>query len=372
MATLGSYFLNGPSLSSSTSIFSDIGLTTIAPDGFYSDGVTSREQLSGILLPETICIDCGTPCGEPINASGGQGIYLVNLNLGSSLSNVGAVIIRFRSQQVPDGIRVVYNGVTYNKLSSPISGVQQSSAGANNFTVIGNSAFDCGLAGNTTNFPTLTEYLYEEGSFVPTGNTQDITIYPGDVVLGSFSGLAFMVIPKPNVDPAIANIQVIGPCSGTVWDITTSCPELLPEFSGSERYEDPIISCSDSFTRTYYFAKVHLALDSFVGLYDFVFKDAYGVNMLGNGFYLINNVALPNKVIEVNNGVVVSISDCDGVTCLQYEAQCEIGTGDVDYTDCNGDGQSISLNQGDVVGFCAKPGTISSTGGALVSITGNC
>ena len=55
MATSGSYFLNGPSLSSSTTVYSDISLSVVAPDGFYSDGVVSREQVSGVLLPPVIC-----------------------------------------------------------------------------------------------------------------------------------------------------------------------------------------------------------------------------------------------------------------------------------------------------------------------------
>ena len=58
MATLGNYYLNGPSLSTATGIFTDVNLTTCAPAGWYSDGVISR-QLSGCkLLPQQNCPDC--------------------------------------------------------------------------------------------------------------------------------------------------------------------------------------------------------------------------------------------------------------------------------------------------------------------------
>lgn len=63
MATSSSYYINGPSLGSSTAVFLDATLTTLAPDGFYSDSVISREQVGGALLPQQDC-DCG---GIPVS-----------------------------------------------------------------------------------------------------------------------------------------------------------------------------------------------------------------------------------------------------------------------------------------------------------------
>lgn len=309
MAISSTYYLNGPSLSSSTTIYSDSSLTIIAPDGFYSDGVISREQVSGILLPAVPCGTCATPCGGTINGSGAQGIYLLNLDAGSTASDVGAVIIRFNPQSVPDGIRVNYNGSIYNKLSSPVDGVHQSTD-PNGFTMVGALAADCGLTGNTTNYPTIAEFLYVGSSFVATGNTQNITIAPGDVSLGSAPGNCVMVIPKVNATPSLFNFEMIGPCGGTAWGISIDCPVLLPSFLGSTEYGLTSIPCDEPIDQTYYFAKVHTAIDSFVGLYDYVFVDEYGATPLANGFYLISNVASPNKVIEVQNGVVIAITDC--------------------------------------------------------------
>ena len=58
MATSSTYYLNGPSLGSSTAVFLDSALSILAPDGFYSDGVNSREQVGGVLLPQQVCTDC--------------------------------------------------------------------------------------------------------------------------------------------------------------------------------------------------------------------------------------------------------------------------------------------------------------------------
>jgi hypothetical protein len=58
MAVSSSYYINGPSLESATAVFIDSSLLTCAPDGFYSDGVISREQVSCVLLPQQSCPSC--------------------------------------------------------------------------------------------------------------------------------------------------------------------------------------------------------------------------------------------------------------------------------------------------------------------------
>jgi len=58
MSTLGNYYLNGPSLSTATGVFTDVELTTCAPAGWYSDGVISRELVGCKLLPQQNCPDC--------------------------------------------------------------------------------------------------------------------------------------------------------------------------------------------------------------------------------------------------------------------------------------------------------------------------
>lgn len=309
MAINATYYLDAADLGSAVSVYLDLSLSYIAPDGIYGDGVITREQSSGILLTSQPCATCGTPCGSSIGGSGGTGIYLINLDAGTTISDVGAIIVRFDPYGVPDGIRATYNSVVYNKLSSPIDGVHQSVT-YGYFTVVGDLSSDCSLTGNTTVFPTLTEYLYSGTSFVATGNTQSITIFPGDVSLGAAPGNCVMVIPKTSPAPNVVSFEMIGPCGGTAWSITVNCPVLLPSIIGSDSSESELIPCGTPMTNTYYFVKVHSAVDSFVGLYDYVFTDAYGEFPLGNGYYLINNVAVPNKVILVLNGIVTAITNC--------------------------------------------------------------
>lgn len=52
------FYINGPSLASATAVFSDALLTTCAPDGFYSQGSITREQVDCVLLPQQTCPSC--------------------------------------------------------------------------------------------------------------------------------------------------------------------------------------------------------------------------------------------------------------------------------------------------------------------------
>lgn len=60
MATSGTYYLNAASLALATAVYSDAGLITLAPDGFYSDNSIVREQLLGVLQAQSSCPGCGT------------------------------------------------------------------------------------------------------------------------------------------------------------------------------------------------------------------------------------------------------------------------------------------------------------------------
>ena len=140
MATSGTFYLDAPSLSTATVVYSNAALTTVAANGYYSDGSISRQQLAGVLLPPVICPACSVPCGGTISANGAQGIYYLSTNLGSP---TGAVVIRFNPQSVPDGILAVYDGDIYNGVSSPTFGWLQGSAGLP--TYIGATSGDCGI-----------------------------------------------------------------------------------------------------------------------------------------------------------------------------------------------------------------------------------
>lgn len=332
MAISSTYYLNAPSLASATAVFSNAALTTLAADGFYSDGVISREQVSGVLLPQQSCPSCATPCGETINASGGQGIYLLDLETGTTGGDVGAVIVRFDPYGVPDGIRATLGANVYNKLTSSVDGLHQSST-SGNFTYVGQTSGDCGISGTT--YPALAEFSYNGTSFVATGDTQSITVNAGDVSLGtSAPGNCLMVIPKLTASPSIINFEVVGPCSGTAWTMSVACPELLTGFSSSLSAVSSVAACALSETVTYYNASL-ADTPGTVGLYDFVYADAYGNTPLAAGYYRASgSITGSNDWFQVSSaGVVIALGVCAPTTAsLAWsftEAGGSVGTMDL-------------------------------------------
>lgn len=306
MAINSTFYLNAPSLGSATAVFLDSNLTNCAPNGFYSDGTIVREQKNCILLPQQTCPACAVPCGIPINGrTGGQGIFLINLNTGDT---IGAVIIRFDPYDVPDGIRATFDGIVYNRLTSPIDGIHQST-NSNNYTFIGKTSSDCGISGTT--YPALQEFLYNGGAFLPTGVTKSLAVNPGDVSLGTLApGNCMMVIPKANSSPSIINFEIAGPCNGTSWLINIACPILLTEFPSSSVRENLFGICETIITEYYYNASLGNT-PGIVDVYDFVYSDNIGSIPLDNGFYYANgSISGGANWFQVTNGVVVSVGFC--------------------------------------------------------------
>jgi len=303
MATSGTFYLDAPSLSTATVVYSNAALTTVASNGFYSDGSIVREQVSGVLLPQQACPSCSVPCGGSIIESGNDGIYYLNTDLGSG---TGAIIIEFNPYGVPDGIVAVYNSTIYNGVSSPNYGWLQGTAGL--ATYMGAVGSDCGIVAGSPY--TLDEFQYNGISFVALGTTESVTILSGQTQLTATGpGNTVMVIPKPTASPAILNLSFIGPCSGTAFDVSVSCPAALPSFSSSTVNASSALACSSTINQTYYVAHVN-GSGGTLGLYDLVFSDVNGQFKLGAGYYQTNDAGT-NEWYQVDaNGVVIAFGDC--------------------------------------------------------------
>lgn len=303
------YYLNGTTLSNSTVVYDDAALTIVSADGFYADGSgISREQVSGILGPIQDCPECLTPCGSTFNPASGAGVYELNVDLGEAR---GAVIIKFTPFSVPDGIKVTYRGVFYNKFSSPIDGYHGGQPyGA--YTYLGNDVPqppDSCLPTAGTTYSDLTKYKYEDGvGYVDTGLTTSITPQAGEISLtsGAAPGVCVMVIPKISLTPSNIKLDIIGVCVGTGFNIEVECPVFLTGFDSSLVGVDSASACGFALDQTYYNAPVSGTAGN-PAINDWVFSDEYGSNVLPQGFYKIN----ATEYIEVDvNGVVINRANC--------------------------------------------------------------
>ena len=305
------YYINGTNLSNSTSIFTDAELTICAADGYYSDGSgVVRRQVDCVLGAIQSCPTCLTACGlGTITHSSGEGVFLLDIDLGDTASDEGAVIVKFTPANIPDGIKATYGGVVYNKFSldNATEGGYKGSTFANGYTYLGYNSATCVPVAGTT-YSGLTEYKYNGTSFTSTGNTQDITPQVGELQLNTVTnpGTFYMVIPKVAQSIKELNIEISGLCPTTAFTIEVDCPVLLTGFSTSLVAGSSAAACALSLVGEYYNAPVSGTAGN-PAITDWVFSDEYGSNVLAQGFYKIS----ATEYIEVDaNGVVIDRANC--------------------------------------------------------------
>ncbi len=306
------YYLNGTTLENSTSIYTDAALTTCASDGFYADGSGIVRELSSCILgPVQTCPTCLTACGgAPITYSLGEGVFLLDIDLGDTVSDVGAAIVKFTPANIPDGIKATYNGVVYNKFSldNATVGGYKGSTVADGYTYLGYDSATCVPVAGTT-YSNLTKYRYNGTSFVDTGTTEDITPQAGELQFSTVAnpGTFYMVIPKVSQSIKELNIEIAGVCTATAFTVEVECPVLLTSFLSSVRGNTQIQACGFSVISTPIYNAPVSGTAGNPAVNDWVFSDAYGENVLAQGFYKINAL----EFIEVDaNGIIIQRANC--------------------------------------------------------------
>lgn len=323
MASTENKYIDSSNFATALAVYDDINLTIKAADGTYQYNGEYRTQLNGILGPLIVCDDCippPIPCSGTINPpTGNQGLYQLIVSTGETVNDTGAILVYFNPQSVPDGIRVLYDGVYYNRLSSPTDGNLQTTSGVSDaFTILGNSNACVPSIPDTSSYNFFNGY--NQGGWVSgTPTPQDVTINTGDDVYGGAGEFSVLVIPKPNATPSDITVQVLGPCSGTAWSISVDCPTDLPSFTG-----EAIGSSTDCGTTssTFYFARFKDATNTYPVVNNPVFLDANGSSRATDQNYLMDN----DKVITVTNGVVSAIVDCSSAPATAFTASTSYPT----------------------------------------------
>lgn len=305
------YYLDAPTLGSATCIFTDSTLSICAPDGFYSDGVITRQLIGCILLPQQPCPTCGIPCGGAISGSGGTGVYLLDIDTGTTPSDVGAIVIKFDPFSVPDGIVAIFDGLEYNALSSPYYGFLQGLP-TSAPTFIGVTGSSCPII-DVGGSGIFNEYAYDGTSFILTGNTVPVTTLASQAQLTTGGpGLCVMVVPKTTPSPSVINIKVYGLCGGTGWNIDVNCPVMLTQYFRSQG-STGTLECPSPIDQPLYVVPV-TGIAPVLGQYDWVFSDPYGQNVLPDGWYFGQPSIMPgiNDAFHVTDGVIDSFTNFCG------------------------------------------------------------
>ena len=307
MAVFGTYYIDAATFATASGVYTDAALTTGAPDGYYSDGIIYRLQTGGVLARSILCPTCLPACSTPIGGGGGEGVFYVTFDMGSS---IGAIIITLTptGSAIPIGLTATYGVAVSNEFSSVNDGYLAGTAGLPTF--VGDTAFDCGLSGGTF---TENEYVYSGGVFTANGLSKVFGVAAGQVQTTTGTpGACVMVISKLNISPNTLSMVIYAPCAGSTWTISAACPVVLTGISCSTA---PQISagdaCTQSFASTYYNAPVTGTSGS-PAMHDWIFVDVNAQQKLsdagGAGFYKWDDGSVTGSWFQIDaNSVIISV-----------------------------------------------------------------
>ena len=340
MAALGTYCFDGLNFSQASALFTDTGLTTLAADGYYSQGGIIRQQLNGVLLNAQPCGECLVPCGSGLSASvSDNGTFSADVDVANT---TGAIVMYFfMGSAIPDGVLATYNTATYNRLTcegnhntfliQDGSGVTVDYAGIGNqgtgtFTYVGNSnadlladsPYDGTPSGACADGDQPEDYTYTGSAYVAQGTFTSPTVVASQIGVnpGTASRVFTMVVPKTTTTPTSINLTISAPLCGTLFRWEVDCPITLPSFQASTF--DISTTCRPN-SLTYYFIQnatgtnVPFTVDTntvpVVG--NWVFTDANGSTYANDTSTLQYIIMNNTTAIGIRNGVVVSIVACD-------------------------------------------------------------
>ena len=302
------YYLDAPSLSLATAVYTDAALTVCAPNGVYSDGTITRVQTSCVLGPAKFCPSCGEGCNTNLGElKVDNGIYSSTVDLGNDPGDTGAIIIRFEPLSFPNGFKAIYDGVTYNSFSSPVYGYSTAPSGLTNY--IGDQDDDCGI---TSSSFILSNYDWNNttNAYVYNGTTSVVSALPSQLNLTvNPPGTCVMVIPKVGLNPSSLDIIIESPC-GANFALYVTCPTpLFPTYTSQVAPTDEIV-CEYEDNLIYYNAPVN-GNGVTLGLFDWIFLDPNGEVVATDGYYHAPTM-LPGAYdwFLVQNGVIIQMGQC--------------------------------------------------------------
>lgn len=278
----------------------------------------------GIVISTGTCTPAGLPCGGTLNAGGGTGSFTLDVDTGSTAADVGAMVVYFWPQNVPDGILVTFDNSTYNELSSPVDGYKAAPAGL--VTYVGSGTSGCfntlvpNSPYNSAPANVLSTYDPVSQQFVVTG-TRNYTVVASQLqpTAGTSPGYCAMVIPKPALPVSGNNqmtIDVYGPC-GTSWnlDLTLACPGQLPSVQASAN-QGTSTTCQ-TVTQTIYYNYNYADRAGTINppqfdptVNNFVFSDQFATTPLTAGNYTVSGISSTFIITVDANGVIASTQSC--------------------------------------------------------------
>tara|TARA_R110000823_G_scaffold294758_1_gene413710 strand:+ start:2201 stop:3169 length:969 start_codon:yes stop_codon:yes gene_type:complete len=322
MANFEDFYINADTLANATAVFTDQAMTTLAPDGYYSDGISNRYQTSAGLGPSVSCPECNVDCDRDVvfSLTEGSGSLRANVTTGNSPGAIRVVLNGVGSR--PAGVNLVFGGINYNYFSTLLSSNYPTQVAAPNsfatgyFWGVGGTAF-CGSwdSGGSNPFsifyynPTL-DVWYNSG-------TTTVSSYSNQLTSGITqykAGTLVVYIPKIAPGPASLDVQFDLPC-GPGPLLTIGCPTTLQSIGTSGTQSSHINACGSSVVGAAYIGPVRSTTPGVLAKKDWIFTTSNASGFFPDGYYKaagadLEGVSTSFGSFRVQDGVVTEIQTC--------------------------------------------------------------
>lgn len=324
MANFIDLYVNADTLANATAVFTDAQMTTLASNGYYSDGVTTRYQSSTGLGSAVACPDCPVGCENDV-------IFAMPDSIPGQLSGevttgtaAGAIKIEINGvSNNPIGVDIIFNSAHYNIFSSNLSNI----VFAPNINI---KSYFWAASGGTTgcsnwtsgnnNFP-IYHYNPTLSTWYNSGTTTSITTTNklSTPIAAGMAGKLITYVPKTTTgaQSLLIDFDVVCGTSKTGPSLSVGCPTTLKNISISAQSGNSGAACGQtSLGNTAYIGPVSSTTDNVLAIKDWVFSDANGATKLTNGYYkaagdnLDGVSAEDNGSFKVENGIVTEIQAC--------------------------------------------------------------
>ena len=315
-------YWGGVNFSTATQLFSDVNLTSVAANGWYSYNGVYREMSGGVLGPPTLCPSCTVDCSigtSPIITGGGNpGKFKVNIDVGST---TGAIVLRFEPQNTPSKLTWTFDNVSASEYSSATWGYKEgvigqytSSDNGGSYMCIKDMPLSNDLGSNNQIYYGIL-YDYTNATFTPyydsNGNTTPVVMGPYNpsevnMVRGA-AGFFTMVIPKPNAAPDTLYLDVEITCPQNSFNIEVNCPRALNLFNSGNAGDACATVGVDFYTAS---VATSNGVSSTIAENDWAFNDVNGVTPKPAGQYPVTIGGVTHFVTVDTNGVVTAVVTC--------------------------------------------------------------
>jgi hypothetical protein len=322
-------YFNASSLNDATTIYDDELLTVVSANGYYSDGVTTRYQLDGVLGSNKTCPTClSYPCTSGIDIpTDGIGRYNLKTTFGA---DIGAIKVLIKGVgTMPIGVQLLKDSVPIdNKFSSTSSSYsligQINAPIANALSFFSSSNSTSGVC-KSFNFSSISlpTYTYSGSNWVTDNVNANINMTNRrSVVQNADLEDLLIYIPKTSATDIFLTTIAVSPCGGTALTnkIEIGCPLALPTFDVSGPQPNANAACDAGIASQLYVGYVSGATvggDVRISVNDFIFDDANGNIKATDAWYGINRInaegggsAGLKSRIQVQDGIVVKLQSC--------------------------------------------------------------